>query len=61
MKKIIALALAAIMMALCLAGAMAGKIFLDHTHNNTPEKEEAEKTQIAGNNNFFGEEDCSEK
>ena len=49
------------LLALCLAGAMAGKIFLGHTHTSVPEEKGKTRTQIAGNDNFFGEEDRSEK
>ncbi len=48
------------LLALCAAGAVAGWIFLSH---NGPAKPEPDKprTQIAGNDNFFGEEDASDK
>ena len=49
------------LMALCLAGAMAGKIFLGHAHTSVSAPKDRPKTQIAGNDNFFGEEDRSEK
>ena len=56
------------LVALCVAGGMAGMIFLNHNNNNnhnekTPEEPKLDhtKTQIAGNDNFFGEEDRSEK
>ena len=49
------------LMALCVAGAVAGMVFLSHNgRSDTPEYRES-KTQIAGNDNFFGEEDRSEK
>ena len=56
------------LVALCVAGGMAGMIFLNHNNNNnnrekppqTPPLDHS-KTQIAGNDNFFGEEDRSEK
>ncbi|MGI5963220.1 MAG: MraY family glycosyltransferase [Lawsonibacter sp.] len=46
--------------ALCVAGAVAYMLFLSHNHNNN-EPSSPSKTQIAGNDNFFGEEDRSEK
>ena len=55
------------LVALCVAGGMAGMIFLNHNNNNNREKPpqtpplDHSKTQIAGNDNFFGEEDRSEK
>ena len=57
------------LVALCVAGGMAGMIFLNHNNNNNNENEKKPqepkldhtKTQIAGNDNFFGEEDRSEK
>ena len=56
------------LVALCVAGGMAGMIFLNHNNNNnnnekTPEEPKLDhtKTQIVGNDNFFGEEDRSEK
>ena len=59
------------LVALFVAGGMAGMIFLghngSHSRGNHGEKKPAAppldhtKTQIAGNNNFFGEEDRSEK
>ena len=48
------------LMALCLAGAFAGKLFLGHSHPKD-EPQPPRKPQIAGNDNFFGEEDRSEK
>ncbi|RHR08854.1 undecaprenyl/decaprenyl-phosphate alpha-N-acetylglucosaminyl 1-phosphate transferase [Pseudoflavonifractor sp. AF19-9AC] len=57
------------LVALCVAGGMAGMIFLNHNNNNnngsgkkssSPPLDHS-KTQIAGNDNFFGEEDRSEK
>ena len=54
------------LLALCAAGAVAGKLFLDRAgasgdeisdHRSPP----SHTTQIAGNDNFFGEEDCSDK
>lgn len=56
------------LVALCVAGGMAGMIFLNHNNNNNHNEKKPEepkldhtKTQIAGNDNFFGEEDRSEK
>ena len=57
------------LVALCVAGGMAGMIFLNHSNNNRNNNEKKSneppldhtKTQIAGNDNFFGEEDRSEK
>jgi len=53
------------LMALCLAGGVAAMVFLGHTGRggeppSTP-KPPPSRTQIAGNDNFFGEEDSSEK
>lgn len=50
------------LMSMCLAGAVAAKLYLGHSSRSKMEEmEEAPKTQIAGNNNFFGEEDTSDK
>ena len=56
------------LVALCVAGGMAGMIFLNHNNNNNNNEKKPQepkldhtKTQIAGNDNFFGEEDRSEK
>ena len=53
------------LLALCVAGALAGKLYLDHNGNgNRGEKSPPPRrstTQIAGNDNFFGEEDRSDK
>ena len=53
------------LMALCLAGAVAAKLYLSHNNGNGSSGKEApkepSKTQIAGNDNFFGEEDRSDK
>lgn len=56
------------LVALCVAGGMAGMIFLNHNNNNNHNEKKPQepkldhtKTQIAGNDNFFGEEDRSEK
>ena len=50
------------LMSMCLAGAVAAKLYLGHSSRSKMEEmEEAPKTQIAGNNNFFGEEDISDK
>lgn len=46
------------LLALCLAGAVAGRIYLSHGKEH---HQEPPKTQISGNDNFFGEEDRSEK
>jgi len=50
------------LIALCIAGAIAARVFLSHNHSeeDQPAKPKG-KTQIAGNDNFFGEEDTSEK
>lgn len=50
------------LMSMCLAGAVAAKIYLGHTgRSKMEEMEDSPQTQIAGNNNFFGEEDISDK
>ena len=51
------------LVALCVAGGMAGMIFLNHNNGKKPPAPPLDhsKTQIAGNDNFFGEEDRSEK
>lgn len=50
------------LMSMCLAGAVAAKIYLGHTGKSKMEQmEDSPQTQIAGNNNFFGEEDISDK
>ena len=50
------------LMSMCLAGAVAAKIYLGHTgRTKMEEMEDSSQTQIAGNNNFFGEEDISDK
>ena len=60
------------LVALCVAGGMAGMIFLGHSDTHSREGRSGgkkppappldhSKTQIAGNNNFFGEEDRSDK
>ena len=60
------------LVALFVAGGMAGMIFLGHNGNHNSESRSGgkkpaappldhTKTQIAGNNNFFGEEDRSDK
>ena len=53
------------LVALCVAGALAGKLYLDHNGNGSRgEKSPPPRrstTQIAGNDNFFGEEDRSDK
>lgn len=49
------------LLALCAAGAVAGKLFLDHANAGEPEPRSRRTTQISGNNNFFGEEDRSDK
>ena len=51
------------LLALCLAGGMAAKIFLGHNQEKDSARDSTprSKTQIAGNDNFFGEEDRSEK
>ncbi len=48
------------LMALFVAGALAAKLYLEH--NREDEKSQPEHhTQLAGNDNFFGEEDQSDK
>ena len=47
------------LMALCVAGALAGKFYLEHNKEEAPKHQH--HTQIAGNENFFGEEDKSDK
>ena len=54
------------LLALCVAGALAGKLYLDHNNNGGGQNSgrpasPPSRTQIAGNDNFFGEEDRSEK
>ena len=48
--------LAILLLALCLCGALAGKVFLDHAQAT-----QGTNSPIGGNDNFFGEEDRSEK
>ena len=50
------------LMSMCLAGAVAAKVYFGYSsRSKIEEMEESPKTQIAGNNNFFGEEDISDK
>ena len=54
------------LLALCVAGALAGKLYLDHNNNGGGQNSSRpasppSRTQIAGNDNFFGEEDRSDK
>lgn len=53
------------LLALCAAGAVAGKLFLDRANASGSQPETGNRrthtTQIAGNDNFFGEEDRSDK
>ena len=49
------------LLALCAAGAVAGKLFLDHANAGEPEHRGRRTNQISGNDNFFGEEDRSDK
>ncbi|MGE4277018.1 MAG: MraY family glycosyltransferase [Lawsonibacter sp.] len=52
------------LMALCVAGGMAAKVFLSHNNGGNhadPPPNDQPRTQISGNDNFFGEEDQSEK
>ena len=44
------------LLALCLCGAMAAKVFFDHANET-----ERKNAPSGGNDNFFGEEDQSEK
>jgi len=48
------------LLALCAAGAVAARLFLSHNGPARPEPDKP-RTQIAGNDNFFGEEDASDK
>ncbi|MCF2596102.1 MraY family glycosyltransferase [Pseudoflavonifractor phocaeensis] len=48
------------LMALCLAGGVAAKLYLGHGGGKDTHSQ-PHKTQIAGNDNFFGEEDHSDK
>ena len=52
------------LIALCVAAGVAAKLFLN-THNNhsvpSGDRPAPSRTQIAGNDNFFGEEDRSDK
>ena len=53
------------LLALCAAGAVAGKLYLDRAGASGSEPgtegQRTHTTQIAGSENFFGEEDCSDK
>lgn len=52
------------LMALCVAGGMASMVFLSHNNGgsqDTPPNSDSSKNQVSGNDNFFGEEDQSEK
>ena len=52
------------LLALSGAGALAGKFYLGHNGNHRdkpPSPGQGQGTQIAGNDNFFGEEDRSDK
>ena len=50
------------LLALCVAGGLAAKFYLDRVNEKERAKEAAQHhTQLAGNDNFFGEEDRSEK
>lgn len=53
------------LLALCIAGGMAAKLYLDrsvgHPGDSGSKTQEPNHTQISGNDNFFGEEDISEK
>lgn len=49
------------LLALCAAGAVAGKLFLDRANAGEPEPRGRRTNQISGNDNFFGEEDRSDK
>lgn len=53
------------LLALCIAGGMAAKLYLDrsvgHPGDSGRKTQKPNHTQIAGNDNFFGEEDISEK
>lgn len=53
------------LLALCIAGGMAAKLYLDrsvgHPGDSGSKTQKPNQTQIAGNDNFFGEEDISEK
>ena len=49
------------LVALCVAGGVAAKVFLSHNNTVDTPRTSRPKTQIAGNDNFFGEEDISEK
>ncbi len=49
------------LLALCAAGAMSARLFLSHNAPRGGEEKRPSRTQIAGNDNFFGEEDRSDK
>ena len=52
------------LLALCAAGALAYMLYMSHNGGPSPhssQKSPPSKTQIAGNENFFGEEDRSDK
>ena len=52
------------LLALCAAGALAYMFYMSHNGVPSPhssQKSSPSKTQIAGNDNFFGEEDRSDK
>jgi len=54
-----------LLLALCAAGGVAGTLFLNHegpgAHRGRQREEQPPHTQIAGSENFFGEEDKSDK
>jgi len=50
-----------LLLALGAAGAVAGKLFLSRNASKGGEDKAPPHTQIAGNDNFFGEEDRSDK
>ena len=55
------------LLALCMAGAFGGRLYLSHSDSGAAGEAKGRqhrppsKTQIAGNDNFFGEEDRSDK
>ena len=58
------------LLALCMAGAVGGRLYLSHSDSGGSgaageakgrQHRPPSKTQIAGNDNFFGEEDRSDK
>ena len=49
------------LMALCAAGMVAAWIYISHNERPVPEEKPQSRSQLAGNDYFFGEEGPSEK